>query len=98
MDLATQLTDLRVSIEQVLCGDPADCQDNARLKQGDLPFQERTATGRFSRCGVAVVRWPTFEDSGDKDLLTLEADSLEHRVQEFAGPTDERFTLSLIHI
>ena len=54
MRLAAQFADRGIGRQQVLGGDSAHRQNEARANQRDLPLQKRQATGRLSGGRIAV--------------------------------------------
>ena len=96
MQLAAQFTDGRVGLQQGLCSDAPDAQDQLRVHQLDLAEQVRDAGAHFLRLRIAVVRRPRLEDVRDEHLLALQADRLEHRVEQLPGAADERLALAVL--
>jgi hypothetical protein len=92
MQLAAQLAYRCIRVKQLLRSDSPNSQDNLRLQQCDLPFQIAAACSRFLRLGIAVMRWTTFQDIGDKYLSAVLTGSAQHFRQQLSGSTDKWLT------
>ncbi len=96
MRATTQAADRLFGPEQIVCRDPPDRKDQARLDQRDLAVQKRLTGGGLLGVRVAVARWPALDDVGDVDLIAPEPDRLEHGVEQLPGAPDERLSLAIL--
>src|SRR5690606_17883666 len=70
--------------------------DALPIYQSDLLAEVPLAGIDLNGLGVAISRWPTFEDVGDVNGLPRDPDLGEQLVQQVSRPADERLALEIL--
>ena len=93
---ATDLPRLAVNAADALAGDELiervapQRHDDQGVYGGDLAVEVGIAGADLVGFRVAVVRWATFDDVGDEDLLPAHADGAEQAFEKLTGGANER--------
>ena len=96
MRLATQTSNRRFALEQLLCGNAPDSKNQFRSDQSYLSFQEPTAGSRLVGVRVTISRRSTLQDIGDEYGIPVKANRGEYLVQQFSCSTNKGLTLPVL--
>ncbi len=95
--LAAHLADGRCVIQQKLCGNAAQAEDDPGPHQFDLPLQVLAAVGRLLGQRIAVFWRAALDDVADVDVLAAHLHALGDDVVELLpGPADEGHSLKVL--
>src|ERR1051325_7659005 len=89
MNLAPQITDGRLTVQQCLCGKSPECENHLRFDQFDLSNQVRRACPNLVRLRIPVTWWAMLEDVANENVLSLELDRFENLRQQLSSRADE---------
>src|SRR5262249_8146573 len=93
---ASQLRDALLRLEQQLCGEVAQRDDDARLDEVELALEIGAARLDLVGLRVAVAGRTALHDVGDVHLVAGEADAFDEAGQQLAGTADERDPLLVL--
>jgi len=97
-DPSSKDRDLFRCLKKRLSGESSKGTDDFGLNDLNLLQKERAAGGNLFRFWVPVLRRPAFDDIGDVDLFTFEANGLEDLRQKLPGLSYEGSTLNIFFI
>ena len=93
---AAELQDSLGGVEELARRGAAEKDQEVRVAELDLAFDEGPADRRFLRRRPAVAGRAPGDDVGDIDLVPRQADRREHAVEKLAGPADEGQALDVL--
>ena len=96
-EFAVLLRDAEVRVDDPLCRDPAEADDDLRTDQPDLLAQPEDARILLLRLRIAVLRRAAFDHVADIDIAPArQADRVEVFVQKLAASADERLAAQIL--
>src|SRR5919106_4567134 len=84
------------ALQQILTGDPSNSQDDLRFKPLDLALEKRRAARHLLRPWIAVIGRTAFEDVGNKDLFSFEAERPQHGIQQLSCAPHKGLALPIL--
>ena len=88
--------DLEVRLDDAHGRDASETDNNLGPQQRDLTAKIADAGVLLHAERVAVFRRAALDDVGDIHIVALEADDLEHVIEQMTGPADEWHALRIL--
>ncbi len=82
--------------QKLLRRDSPHGENDPRIDQLYLAHQEWLAVGHLLELGVSIIGRPAFKYIGDENVTARQAERQQHSVEELAGTTDERLSLTVL--
>src|SRR6185437_9108467 len=90
MYLPTKFSDRRFRVEQSLRGERAECKNDFRLDELDLPNEVWAARFDFIRQRIAIAGRSMLEDVADENVFSRKSDRRENFCEQLPRRADER--------
>ena len=89
VNLAAELADRQLGLEQRLRGEGAERENDFRGNELDLPNEVGATRAHLFRQRIAIPRRPMLEDVDDEDVFPRQVNRLKNLRQQLAGLPDE---------